>query len=151
MRLHPLVRSKSTGLWAWSVSLFGRRAGFFVPACAAQTPPRAVGVKAGRRSDLAKYTDIARPRLDVHEHGGRLGAVGRQRATSEIGIGLAINSAEEFRSPYIRSALTRAQPISRMRGKGSEAGADGTNLWTGLEPWDMRRSHVHPGSPCAAL
>src|SRR5512147_1633909 len=58
---------------------------------------------------------------------------------------------KNFRSPYIRSALTRAQPISRMRGKGSEAGADGTNLWTGLEPWNMRRSRVHPGSPCAAL
>jgi hypothetical protein len=49
-----------------------------------------VDVKAGRRSDLAKYTDIARPCLDIHEHGGRLDAVGRQRAIS--GIGLAINS-----------------------------------------------------------
>jgi hypothetical protein len=49
-----------------------------------------VDVKAGRRSDLAKSTDIARPCLDIHEHGGRLDAVGRQRAIS--GIGLAINS-----------------------------------------------------------
>ena len=39
-----------------------------------------------RRED----TDIARPCLDIHEHGGRLDAVGRQRAIS--GIGLAINS-----------------------------------------------------------
>ena len=81
---------ESTGLWAWSVSLFGRRARFFAPARSAQTPTRAVDVKAGRRSDLAKYTDIARPCLDIHEHGGRLDAVGRQRAIS--GIGLAINS-----------------------------------------------------------
>src|SRR5512144_1750932 len=85
-----MVRLKSTGLSAWSVSLFGRRARFFVPARSAQTPTRAVDVKAGRRSDLAKYTDIARPCLDIHEHGGRLDAVGRQRAIS--GIGLAINS-----------------------------------------------------------
>jgi hypothetical protein len=70
--------------------LFGRRARFFAPARSAQTPTRAVDVKAGRRSDLAKYTDIARPCLDIHEHGGRLDAVGRQRAIS--GIGLAINS-----------------------------------------------------------
>src|SRR5512132_1178976 len=82
MRLYPL--------WAWSVSLFGRRARFFAPARSALTPTRAVDVKAGRRSDLAKYTDIAGPCLDIHEHGGRLDAVGRQRAIS--GIGLAINS-----------------------------------------------------------
>ena len=70
--------------------MFGRRARFFAPAHSAQTPTRAVDVKAGRRSDLAKYTDIARPCLDIHEHGGRLDAVGRQRAIS--GIGLAISS-----------------------------------------------------------
>jgi hypothetical protein len=56
----------------------------------AWTPTRAVDVKAGRRSDLANSTDIARPRLEIHEPGGRLDAVGRQRAIS--GIGLAINS-----------------------------------------------------------
>src|SRR5512132_172366 len=50
----------------------------------------ALDTPAGRRSDLAKYTDITRPCLDIHEHGGRLDAVGRQRAIS--GIGLAINS-----------------------------------------------------------
>ena len=70
--------------------MFGRRARFFAPARSAQTPTRAVDVKAGRRSDLAKYTDIARPCLDIHEPGGRLDTVGRQRVIS--GIGLAINS-----------------------------------------------------------
>src|SRR5512133_4153972 len=58
------------------------------PLCSDADAP--VDVKAGRRSDLAKYTDIAKPCLDIHEHGGRLDAVGRQRAIS--GIGLAINS-----------------------------------------------------------
>src|SRR5512132_2201890 len=114
-----MVRLKSTGLWAWSVSLFRRRR-------AQWTSRLAVA------PTLPNTLTIARPRLDVYEHGGRLDAVGQQHATSGIGIGLAINSAEEFRSPYIRSALMRAQPISRMRGKGGEAGADGTNLWAGL-------------------
>src|SRR5512132_4026804 len=104
MRLHPL--------WAWSVSLFGRRARFFAPARSAQTPTRAVDVKAGRRSD-AKYTDIARPCLDIHEHGGRLDAVGRQRAIS--GIGLAINSVRRpIGSPVFGLTLeSRAHSVSQ--------------------------------------
>jgi hypothetical protein len=88
MRLHPLYGSQPAY----------RRGQFLCSAAEPVSSPRpallrrrrAVDVKAGRRSDLAKYTDIARPCLDIHEHGGRLDAVGRQRAIS--GIGLAINS-----------------------------------------------------------
>jgi hypothetical protein len=69
--------------------LFGRRTRFFAPAPLCLDADGAVDVEAGRRSDLAKYTDITRLRLDVHEPGGRLDAVGRRRAIS--GIGRAIN------------------------------------------------------------
>jgi hypothetical protein len=43
-----------------------------------------------------KYTDIARPRLEIHEHGGRLDAVGRQRAISGIGVLEAIEVGIEM-------------------------------------------------------
>ena len=59
------------------VSFFVRpQSPFLRPGPLCSDAERAVDVKAGRRSDLAKYTDIARPCLDVHEHGGRLDAVG---------------------------------------------------------------------------
>jgi hypothetical protein len=68
-----------------------------------------VDVKAGRRSDLAKYTDIARPCLDIHEHGGRLDAVGRQRAIS--GIGLAINSVRRPIGSSVFGLTLESRPV----------------------------------------
>jgi hypothetical protein len=70
-------------------------------------------VASHRLADLAKYTDIARPCLDIHEHGGRPDAVGRQRAIS--GIGLAINSVRRpiGSSVFGLTLESRPRPVSK--------------------------------------
>ena len=83
MRLHPLYGSLDVNRLMGVVSFFVRpQSPFLRPGPLCSDADARSGCQGWPSLDLAKYTDIARPCLDIHEHGGRLDAVGRQRAIS---------------------------------------------------------------------
>jgi hypothetical protein len=63
-------------LFPSSVSLFDLGSRFFAPTRSIAEPARAGAVKAGRRTHLAAYSALGRPRLDSIEHDGTLDAIG---------------------------------------------------------------------------